>query len=604
VDAIRASLAAHYGPADGGGRAWLVRDGQAPYAVSSTPDRFTLVYEAGPQGVATGGAVYLQVSPFWNWSTPQVTNPDDRGYTEVRASDPAISLQPETLDQQLLGIRVAGRAMVQGDRITVVYGAGLAGAMPDRYAERASPFYFAVDGDGDGTRKLLDDPPTIDVRPGAPATLLVHVPTVVRPGERFRVTLAFVDAWRNAGVDVKGDVHFVDVPKGLELPASVHFESADAGKRSVEGMAKEPGIYRLRVRAANEVTGANPMVVSADGPRVYWGDLHGHSNYSDGTGVPEEYFRYARDVSALDVAALTDHDHWGMQPLYSHPEMWEEIEKQTQAFHAPGRFVTLLGWEWTNWIHGHRHVLYFDDSGPVFPWSDPRYETPAQLWAALSGKRALTFAHHSAGGPVAVNWDFAPDPKFEPVTEIVSIHGDSEAEDAPNPIAHAVKGNFVRDALGRGYRLGFIGSGDRHDGHPGAYQVDPPMGGLAAILADELTRDGVESALRARRVYATNGPRMLLRFALGGHRMGEVVALGKDGKLTDHLFVQVIAEQPLAAVELVRSGALVDGLALDGELEVTLDREVKDLAPGEYVYLRAVQKDGGTVWSSPIYFTE
>jgi len=32
---------------------------------------------------------------------------------------------------------------------------------------------------------------------------------------------------------------------------------------------------------------------------------------SDGTGTPEDYFAYARDVAALDVIALTDHDHWG-----------------------------------------------------------------------------------------------------------------------------------------------------------------------------------------------------------------------------------------------------------------------------------------------------
>ncbi|HVH16662.1 MAG TPA: DUF3604 domain-containing protein, partial [Myxococcota bacterium] len=43
---------------------------------------------------------------------------------------------------------------------------------------------------------------------------------------------------------------------------------------------------------------------------------------------------------------------------------------------------------------------------------------------------------------------------------------------------------------------------------PVAWQVEPPMGGLAAILADDLTREGVLAALRARRVYATNGPRM------------------------------------------------------------------------------------------------
>jgi hypothetical protein len=605
VDAIRDSLAATNGPADGGGRAWLVRDeGQLPYAVSAIPDRFTLVYEVGPLGISTGGWILFQVSPFWDWSTPQVADPDQRGYTEVRPSDPGIQIDAETLDQQLLGIEVTGRPLVQGDRITIVYGAGLAGAMPDRYAERNSPFWFSVDGDGDGTRRVLEDSPTIDVKPGPPAGLLLHVPTIARPGERFRITLAFVDAWRNTGVEAEGEVSFVDVPDGIEIPATVRFTREHAGRRQVEGVAQKPGIYRLRARAADKEVQSNPLVVAGEGPRVFWGDLHGHSNFSDGTGVPEDYFVYARDVSALDLVALTDHDHWGMLPLYSHPGLWQEIVGQTRAFHEPGRFVTLLGYEWTSWIYGHRHVLYFEDDGPVHAWSDPATESPTQLWAALEGRSALTFAHHSAGGPIATDWSIPPDPRFEPVTEIVSIHGDSEAADAPNPIARAVPRNFVRDALDRGYRLGFIGSGDRHDGHPGAYQSNPPMGGLAAILADELSREGVLEALRARRVYATNGPRMLLRVALGSHRMGEIVALGPGGRLSDRLFVHVVAETPLASVELVRSGKLENGVMIDGKLEAMLDREVRDLAPGEYVYVRAIQKDGGAAWSSPIFLVE
>jgi hypothetical protein len=608
VDAIRASLEAVHAPADGGGRAWLVREeGQAPYAVSATPDRFTLVYEAGPLGVATGGRVFLQVSPFWDWSTPQVEDPEQRGYTEVRASDPAIELEAATLDQQLLGIEVKGRALVEGDRITLVYGAGLAGAMPDRYAERGSPFWFAVDGDGDGTRKVLADSPTIEVRPGPPAGLLIYLPTVARPGERFRVTLAFIDAWRNAAQSAQGEVELVDVPAGVELPRRVSFEPEHAGRRSIEGVAHEPGVVRLRARVKDAVVESNPMLVAAEGPRVFWADLHGHSNYSDGTGVPEDYFAYARDVSGLDVAALTDHDHWGMLPLFSHPALWQDIEEQTRRFHEPGRFVTLLGYEWTSWIYGHRHVLYFDDAGPVLPWSDPRYESPTQLWGALEGKRVLTFAHHSAGGPIAVDWSIPPDPRFEPVTEIVSIHGSSEAADSPGPIGRPVEGHFVRDALDRGYRLGFIGSGDRHDGHPGAYQVEPQMGGLAAILAEELTREGVLEALRARRVYASNGPRMLLRAALGRHRMGETLSAakdGKDGRISERLFVHVVAQAPLERVELVRSGRLEGGVAIEGELEAMLDREVRELAPGEYLYVRAVQRDGGAVWASPIFVEE
>jgi hypothetical protein len=174
-------------------------------------------------------------------------------------------------------------------------------------------------------------------------------------------------------------------------------------------------------------------------------------------------------------------------------------------------------------------------------------------------------------------------------------------------IMHALPGNFVRDALDRGYRLGFVGSGDHHDGHPGAYQVSPQMGGLAAILADELTREGVLEALRARRVYASNGPRMLLRTALGSHRMGEDVSVGKEGKqgrLTDRLFVHVIAETPLERIDFVRSGHLLPSIAIDGDLEAMLDREIPDLVPGEYVYVRAIQKDGGAVWSSPIFLVE
>jgi hypothetical protein len=607
VDLLRESQGLEYHASDGGGRASLVRaEGQDPWAVSSTPDRFPLVYEVGPLGIATGGTIYLQVSPFWDWSTPQVVSPDARGFTEIRPNHPEIELSAETLDQQLLGIEVTGRPLVPGDSIEIVYGAGLAGAMPDRYAERDSPFWFAVDGDGDGVRRFLEDSPRIDVRPGPARALLVTLPSVARPGETFRVTLAFVDGWRNSGMPVDAEVVFDDPPQGLTLPASVVFAPEDEGRRSVEAVAREPGTYRLRASAGPVTAQSNPLVVSEDGPRVLWGDLHGHSNYSDGTGVPEDYFVYARDVSALDVAALTDHDHWGILPLVSQPAMWADIVLQTKRFHEPGRFVTLLGWEWTSWIHGHRHVLYFEDRGEIFDSVDRRTESPEQLWAALAEQsvEALTFAHHSAGGPVATNWEFPPDPRFEPVTEIVSIHGSSEALDSPGVIYSPVQGNFVRDVLDRGYRFGFIGSGDRHDGHPGAYQVEPPQGGLAAILAEEPTRAAVLAALRARRVYATNGPRILLRTALAGHRMGESVSVPAGGRLSGELFVHAVAETPLERVELVRSGEIVDGLLVEDLLEVTLQRPVDDLAPGEYVYVRVVQKDGGAAWSSPIYVTE
>jgi hypothetical protein len=335
-----------------------------------------------------------------------------------------------------------------------------------------------------------------------------------------------------------------------------------------------------------------------------WADLHGHSGLSDGTGTPKDYYRYARDVAGLDVAALTDHDHWGMQPLAIHPELWEEVRRETELFHRPGQFVTLLGYEWTSWIHGHRHVLYFSDQGRVFSSVDPEYESPVELWDALRGSRALTFAHHSAGGPVATNWGIAPDPELEPVTEIVSVHGSSEALDSPSAIYSPVVGNFVRDVLNQGYQLGFVGSGDGHDGHPGLAHLNAASGGLAAILSQDLTREAVLEAMRSRRVYATNGPRILLQVSLGGHPMGATIEARWMKDLSSEerrLEIEAVGPGILQQMDLIRSGQIVETVVC-GDSRCSASLTVRDLEAGEYLYVRVVQTDGGAAWSSPFFF--
>jgi len=604
LEALREAAERTPPPADLGGRAWRDESEGTQRARVRTPGRFVFHFEVGDAGVATGGAVFFQVSPFWGWDTPQTEAVDAPGYTTVEASSDDVTLDARAIDQQLLLIENVGRPLRAGETLRIAYGDGPAGATADEYAERNSRFWFAVDGDGDGHRgPYLADSPGVDVGPGPPARLVITLPTVARPGEALRLTVAVLDAYGNAGPDFSGDVRFEDPPDGLALPEAIPLRASDGARATVEVVAREEGTYRLTAVAGEGIAGrSNPLVVAEAGPRVLWADLHGHSASSDGTGRVDDYFTYARDVAALDVAVLTDHDHWGVLPLDANPALWDEITREVERFHEPGRFVTVLGYEWTSWIHGHRHVLYFGDTGEIHSSVARETESPTQLWAALAGQPALTFAHHSAGGPVPTNWEIPPDPTFEPVTEIVSIHGSSEALDSPMPIYNPLPGNFVRDALGRGYTLGFVGSGDGHDGHPGLARINAPTGGLAAILAEDLTREAVLEAFRERRVYATNGPRILLRTAFGEHGMGSVVAVPDGATRTEKIFVHVVAATPLQRVDLVRSGGVVDSVSVDGLLEVMLQREVADVAPGEYLYVRAVQEDTGAAWSSPIYF--
>ncbi len=601
-----------YGAADGGGHARVV-EGSA--AVAGQKGRYLLEYTAGELGVAVGGALFLQISPFWGWTTPQIESPLAAGFTRLSCSDPMVKLVAETVAPQCLRVRIADAALTAGATLTIDYGAGPEQANVDRFAESEEAFYFWVDGDGDGTRKLIDRDPTVSIAAGPPTDLLVTVPSEVAVGAEFDVTLAFLDAVANAAPDFIGEVTLTGA--GLELPAKVAFGSAQRGRARVRAKALEAGIRFVVATVEGLEKASNPLLVGKTARTLLWADLHGHSQLSDGTATPEEYYDYARHVAALDVAVLTDHDHWGMRKLDQEPSLFARIQAATRAADDPGRFTTLHGLEWTHWLYGHRHVLWFDDAPQMISSLEAGSDTPQGLWQTLRERnaKAITVPHHSGGGPVPTDWTIAPDPDFEPLVEIVSVHGSSEEPRGPRSIYAPRRGHFVRDALARGYTLGFLGSGDSHNGHPGLAHLGQPCGGLTAILATANTRDAIAVALHERTCYATSGPRILLWFRLGSARMGAVLpapsasdaartsADGASATTTSAppYLGLVIATAPIKSLEIVKNGATVASIAGEGAFEKSLDWRDPDRRAGDAVYLRLIQEDGHAAWSSPIF---
>ncbi len=644
VEELRADLSRPRAESDGGGTA-LVEEISGP-AVAGRPGTWRIVYRAGPLGVAVGGAVYLQVSPFWGWSTPQTEREAALGYTTIGTDAGGVDLSAETLDRQLLAIHVRGRALAEGELIEMTYGAGPAGALADRYAERDSRFWVAVDGDGDGVRKLIPASPAVDVLPGPASRLLLHLPSTARPGESVDLVAALVDAAGNGWPEFRGTLE-LRLPAGIAVADGRDRPGGDGATRKVVSLAlteedrgrlvvplrlsaDSGGVVRVEGRAdgAGAPSGfeaeSNPLSVSPAGRRILWADLQNHSGLSDGSGTPYDLLRYAREIAALDAAAVTDHDHWGMRFMDREPEIWQRTLAAVDRLHDPGRFVALAGYEWTNWVAGHRHVVFFEPTaeaaaGLLLSSIDESHDEAHELWAGLDGVRALTFAHHSAGDPIATDWSQEPPPGLEPVTEIVSVHGSNESADSPGLVVRgAVEGNYVRDALDRGYRLGFVGSSDGHDGHPGLAHLASPSGGVAAILADEATREAIHEALRARRTYATNGPRIVVRASYAGWPVGaeipaDAAAAGEVGPIAgvpeSTLVVRAAVPGEIARIEVISrqnadgAGAIAgEASCPDGESECGLTVVLPGFRPGGYLYLRVVQTDGGAAWTSPFFF--
>ena len=264
--------------------------------------------------------------------------PNAPGYTEIEASASDIELDAKTLGPQLLVIEVVGRPLVAGERVSLVYGAGAPGASTDRFAEHDSRFWFAVDGDGDGIRGILPDSPGVDVLAGEPAQLRVTLPSVARPGERVR---GDAGAARCGGqrrdIRRRGRSSFPSRRPGSSSRRASRSRRPTAGTRRSSCSRAQPGVVRLRAEGPQGPDAARAIRSRSrrDGPRVLWGDLHGHSNFSDGTGTPEDYYVYARDVAGLDVAALTDHDHWGMLALDSHRRCGKRSSARRSASTSP-----------------------------------------------------------------------------------------------------------------------------------------------------------------------------------------------------------------------------------------------------------------------------
>jgi len=365
---------------------------------------------------------------------------------------------------------------------------------------------------------------------------------------------------------------------------------------------EQPGFHFIGLTdPASGVAGwSNPIRVVEHSPerRIYWGDPHWQTYFSDGVRCPEELYAFARDEAFLDFGAITDH----MEAVTD--RQWDYFQDVTNDFNEDGRFVTLIGQEWTKHDPGHRNIYYRADRGPCIRSTDPSYDTLDKLWAALDALPELDpigIPHHPANVIMGVDWSACWNPKYEKAVEIYSGWGNSErpAEAGnPRPIRHCggeQAGRHVVDALKMGYDLGFVGGGDIHDGRPGdtlVHITHPDAGtwpgGLTAVFAPALTRDAVYDAIKDGRTYATTCSRVYLDV--------RTPAPGEARKMT----VEAASEDGIAEAAIVVNGETVETLPTeDDRRTVRAERAMKDPTPGDFLYVRVTTRKGNMAWSSP-----
>lgn len=385
--------------------------------------------------------------------------------------------------------------------------------------------------------------------------------------------------------------------------------------------------------------------------KVVRGDLHRHTEISmDGAidGSLYDAYRYALNAAQLDFLGVSDHNYGQWldtdqpdDPTSDNEFQFWRTQKSADLFHVPGRFTPLYGYERTpNFPLGHRNI--FHARRGVFSLRVPKLHVretpelldsdPPNLWAYLRRTGGIGIPHTPAT-TMGTDWKRRND-EMIPVTEI--YQGDRNSyetqggpraalPDAPGPGRAGLpphQRGLVQNALGVGYRMGFIASSDHYSTHISYANL---------IVPDRLTaREDLLDAFRKRRTFASTD-NIALDFHAGGSHQGSVIASPESPVFT----VKVKGTGPILKVEVVKNNRVVYTHGGEGASAIEFeyrDEEFADSSMGptvtisdwsrpetgirarpnpneSFYYLRVIQsfsadeteKEGEVAWSSPIF---
>jgi hypothetical protein len=543
------------------GRAWLTPDGPV---VAGQMGTWTLTYEVGAYGYDERARLKIAWRFASDWGTPQFADPRAPNYTTVRLESrsattvAALAVEPRGQVRpwfKCLVVSIADGSLYPGDRVHVTVGdtsGGGPGSRAQTFRERGSEWRVFVDPFGTELYTPLDPSPKLDVVGGGIHRVVAVAPTTVRPGAPFEALVKAEDIWGNPCERFDGELRLGSSGAPIEgLPEGVTFQRGQLAVAILPGlrMAAAGQEARITMTRGWYKTESNLIRALAPGePKTWWGDLHGQTRATVGTGTISEYFAFGRAVALLDVMCHQANDFQVTE------EEWQRLRREIARFHRDGECVIFVGYEWSGMTPGggDRNVLFRGDEASLHRSSHAEVDDMAdaatdcfpvtELFARLRGRDDVLLIPH-IGGRHADIVGFH-DPTLEPLVEIYSDWGRFEW--------------LLEDALRAGYRVGVVANSDGHKGRPGASHPGASTfgayGGLTCILAESLTREALFQALRQRRCYGTTaGQRIHVELAVNGLPMG---AEGRAaGPVT--IVARAVGTGPVERVDVFRGLDLV-----------------------------------------------
>ena len=354
----------------------------------------------------------------------------------------------------------------------------------------------------------------------------------------------------------------------------------------------------------------------------YFGQLHSHTQYSDGAGSLESALAYIKalpDSANVDFVAFTDHSNYFDKSGAANPEgalydmsqateysqeTWKSYKDAVAAFNMEnaGSMVAIAGFEMT-WSGGPGHINTFNTPGIVSrnnttlnnKTKDAGLQAYYKLLSQTEGVDSISQFNHPGttfGNFIDFGyWDAVVDTRMY----MVEV-GNGEGQIGAGGYYPSYEQYIM--ALDKGWHVAPTNNQDNHKGRWGNANDARDV-----ILTDDFSESGIYAALRARRMYATEDKNLELDYTVNGNMMGSIIDVPE--KLNFEIsFNDPDRTDSIAKVELVVNSGKV-AYTWDSAADLTKGSVSVELAP-EYTYyfVRVTEGDGDLAVTAPVWVGE
>ena len=350
-----------------------------------------------------------------------------------------------------------------------------------------------------------------------------------------------------------------------------------------------------------------------DGYTLYFGQLHSHTDISDGAGSVTDAFEHAAGVENLDFLVVTDlSNSFGAgnsktgevafdqidlgKDMSSLSGEWASGHAAAEEITEEGTFVGIYGFEMT-WSGGFGHINTFNTPGYESRNSDEFPNNPTghvnYYNKLVEVEESLSQFNH----PGTTFGDFADFGYYsQAYDERINLIEVGNGEGAIGQSGYFPSYEYYTRALDKGWHVAPTNNQDNHKGNWGDSNT-----ARSVVLASELTEDAIYDAIANHRVYATEDNDLSILYSLNDNVMGSII--GEQDAIEIEAQISDPTDSADMTVEVIVNGGLVIGSKTlsGGKGTVTFNFDSNDYS---YYYLRVTQADKNIAVTAPVWTGE